>query len=1276
MTSWPNVHHGASDDYFKKLAEEAERKKNEVPVETRFVKSFVKQKLGERANKVKFIQDIMSAWGISTALKNDLESYWAGLTEFDTLDKTFYDSVHIEKLKREVKAAFIELESKRDNIREIFFSEYKINPDKYDKEIWDQIEKLSEKELEDLLNSENARKKFLQKQYWTKEKMPEKRDFNLSLEKLNFPDRVEKKLKKLKESLEKEKKKPIKNQDKIDELEENISDIENLANRFSITKKMDTVDIKTLFEVDFFENDEKREMVHTFLPSISLYEAQKLWIVTKVQADKHKYNFVKYKFFDNDSSVSNSEILAIANKLDEKNVTISTKNYAIDESHINNILEEKNLAYKIAWNISWDLKKWVEDLEKAKKQKELEKYGQSVEKFKEDLGKTGKLKDIKDLENFTSKNKNGKPLLNWERNVVVLNIRESFGKTETGKGHVDTKLFWDIKDDWDGNWMPKFISKWEENYNSDNQFFERGYSSLLNFIQSWNETKWVSVNKIEILTQEQLRNRIETKQIKEVNGDLHLLNKDDEEKQAKLLKEKEEELKKQGLSEEQINNNLEYKNIAEKLDNIDEYNRRTLEQKISEEDPEWNNFWFDDWTTFETKEGSIYTISIINPQSKTIQISSRWTLQPPISFENFFYTFKKLGCKRTSKATNFIEVFESAKASDSGWWSDFELKSWKHIQKKNTEKDINYPYLVSKSDDQVLKLEKVDGNLVKVRYWEYEQKDIKKWDKKVWTDKKYKMLDRTVWINYWELDTYIKKWKLKPESVDEDKDIPKVKDVAMKWSFLSKIFSNMSIWEIISWWKMWLDSIENYLKEWNEENAAKFASGVLWKLLPPELRKDLKSRVEDAWKKRMEDYVKKLWQVDSWIATDWIKSWLKNSDCPEYKKEAAVIFMMEKYWSLYAKTLNEEKWTLLWYKALWWTPYDDFHKDLIKKHDDMDVNLTEEDLVFMFVKAQCKEKGYNWIKRRSRLHKELKAKRNNAKEDEWNKWQKDAGNEENTRMKSYKYAVWELKWGTPVNGMGAVETMISKWWPFNNYVTYLIALTTAKDLDQDSLDKYKGYIKKVSPVSALMTKKSHLEILLQTILEVSKDISKLHPEKYGKMWEKAQKIYENMDSLTMKYPNKVDEVSKFLETYWEPLDKALNMLHSKDASKETNINKIIYLRKDKHYDPRTWEELEWKSIYKQYYNLFTESVDTMMTYKETDMLNDSWRDHWTTWIDVKKATVETLLQTQWWWFREWVWNDSWREINRELRKYTKKNIYRMKPRKRWRSKTKTYNGYT
>jgi hypothetical protein len=68
--------------------------------------------------------------------------------------------------------------------------------------------------------------------------------------------------------------------------------------------------------------------------------------MTSSQIDNYKQNFVKYNFFDN-KSVSNSELISISSKLDNRKINISTLDYVIDESSIENIIKNDSLVYEI-----------------------------------------------------------------------------------------------------------------------------------------------------------------------------------------------------------------------------------------------------------------------------------------------------------------------------------------------------------------------------------------------------------------------------------------------------------------------------------------------------------------------------------------------------------------------------------------------------------------------------------------------------------------------------------------------------------------------------------------------------------------------------------------------------------------------------------------------------------------------------------------------------------------------------------------------------------------
>ncbi len=1215
------------------------KRKDDVSLKTRFVKEFVEQKVNDENNKVSFIRDVISAEVISPDLKKELEEYAEGYDRFDELDLS---KIKIGMIQRETRGFFVELVNKKNSIKEAFLREYEIEPSEYDWKAWRFVDELNERELKDLEKSPKSRKKFLEK-YYGKNKISWKKDFLKSLENFNFSDRLEKTFEKINK---------IQNKD---EREDKKQDLEDLANRFSTLKKLDYVDVQTLLEVGFFNDDEKKELVHTFLPNITLEQAKSLWIMTQSEVDNHKKKFVKENFF-NGESVSNDEISAITNKLQDKQITVSTLDYATDKSHIDKLTEDELLAYKIGENISQDVEEGIT-------------WWNSVDSFKNDLKN---LSNVVNAHNFV------------KGNVIVLKLWEKV-KVEWKSEVMETTLFWDITDDWNLSWKPSFIDKWEEVYNSNNQPFDRTYDSLKSFIKNGNPNKKISVERFDILTKEEFDERVDSGQIKKITDELELKDddyrKEDKEELQRRLSETRDKLKKEWLSISDIKKHPDYTSIQEKLDNLDNYNINHLKGKIDEVDSEGEDYWFEEGVSFETKDEWIYTISNINQSRNEISVSWRGQVQPPMSFEMFYRAFKDWNCKRTSNAKSFKDVFKAPKgdATLQKKWDNFELK-WNSIQKEENDeirklaKGITYPYLTSLGGKQTLKIEKVHSDgMIDVKYWEYEEKKEKrkvKWKDDVTDTYGTFYMDVTATrISAWDLDTYIKKWKLEPRSEKEHED--KTEDIIntknRKWSIFSKIFSNMSISEALAWGKLFIDSIENYMKEWNEEHAAKFASWVLWKLLPSELQDDLKTRVEDAWKKRMEDYIQKLKNVDSGPATEMIEWWLFNKNCPEYKKEAGVMFMMEKYGSLYAKKLYKHRWSFLWYEALWGSanPPDDFYKKIKEEYDNLWVNFTEEDLVFKLIKLQCKPEGFTStidgssvgknIKRRTRLHKEFKAKRNQARDDERQKGIKDA-NSHRTIEWRLGHMKWEFTWGTPANGMWALESIIWKWWSMAQMTMWPFVAAfswMAYNVDESILDMFKNFPAKWMPIMlpSLMSKRGDLDMLNETILEVAKDIGDLYwdEKEYKNIAIEAQEIYDERHSTKIPEPNKVDKTIKFFEKYWEALTRWLSLLNTWKVDDLSKIDKLILIRKDDYFDEKTWQRKKWKSIYKKFYD-WIKAQSTLLEYtKDEIMMIDSFGWQGTSWIDLFKATKEWMQQSQWWGFRfQKAWEMLWHEISHEL----------------------------
>jgi len=66
----------------------------------------------------------------------------------------------------------------------------------------------------------------------------------------------------------------------------------------------------------------------------------------------------------------------------------------------------------------------------------------------------------------------------------------------------------------------------------------------------------------------------------------------------------------------------------------------------------------------------------------------------------------------------------------------------------------------------------------------------------------------------------------------------------------------------------------------------------------------------------MDEFIEKLSGLDSVIATDLIDRWLKDPRCPEYKKEAGMMYMYKKYGALCAKNLYKYQGQFFWYQRM------------------------------------------------------------------------------------------------------------------------------------------------------------------------------------------------------------------------------------------------------------------------------------------------------------------------------------------------------------------------
>ena len=188
-----------------------------------------------------------------------------------------------------------------------------------------------------------------------------------------------------------------------------------------------------------------------------------------------------------------------------------------------------------------------------------------------------------------------------------------------------------------------------------------------------------------------------------------------------------------------------------------------------------------------------------------------------------------------------------------------------------------------------------------------------------------------------------------------------------KFHFFSWMFhEKASLNDAIKWGKLFYEQMKEMLEMGSEEKANQFALKYMWGLLTADAKRDLQSRLEQKQKKTMEEYLERLKTVASDVAVDMIDQWLHDKYAPQFQIEAATVFMLEKYGVLNAKALQKYEGKYVFYQALWGTPGDEFFNEIKKEKEDQSLPFTEELLVYLFIKKQCKPGGFKWIQRRSK----------------------------------------------------------------------------------------------------------------------------------------------------------------------------------------------------------------------------------------------------------------------------------------------------------------------
>jgi hypothetical protein len=1018
-------------------------------------------------------------------------------------------------------------------------------------------------------------------------------------------------------------------------------------------QKIGVDDVWELFESGVFSVSEKQRLLETFVPTLSLKQALDLGCISTREVKSFKKKLLK-KTIDDSILFSESEFDSYVDQIDDEEVPFSTNGIFAKKENQDTFIDSNFFVNDFVSQYN----AMISSIQEKMENRSIQTASEMTEELK-------KHPHISGLSLF------------WVGSTMIFTqkLQNGSGKKE------DVRVFAEISSLSD-KWYFTLTERGSEKYNATIKKVSRStYSEFLKYATEGTGKP----EKIEIISPTELKKRIIHKDIHDVNGTLQLTDKYEVQSSVTELRKKIDARKRElrevhRMSKNEIEQDSEiqefYRQIEAKdadIKWIDGLNYDSLKKKISELDVSWERHGFEKWTTFEVGKGKkIDAYTFVDVDVVWQKVTLIWIGKPQtMSYIDFVAEFEKQGAKRVSNIKNFDWLFLQWDKVYSSW-GDYEFKDGK-IQKKWLKWKYNFDFLVPPSGEnpELLKIHEINGDQVVVSFGEV--KDVKeekhddhghgdhghhddtpKMEKQIFSVESQKYT-----LSLGVLDSYIRKWKLGPRTLDDkqarQEEMEAIPKNPTQWNFMSAFFKNLSIAEIMKWGEMFLENFTKMLEEGTEHKAGHFALHTLGRFLPEEARIDFQSRIEQHEKHEMDEHLERLKGINSALSTKIIEGWLLDKNCPEYKKEAGLMYMMEKYGALCAKgPLYPYKGKFFWYQALGWSvnPPDSNYTKVMEENRKLNLNVSEELLVYELIRKQTGWHGYNGVHRRSKLDKELKAVRGKWKEEEMDVGRKDGGNERDI-MKRVGWGLSEMSWWNYPNAIGWLETAVSKGGPMHvmNKIPFVMMFSgMAYEFEQDLTDVLKNFPanSRMLPMLRFISYQRDIDLVNDTIMEISKNLEK-KGGKFAWIEAKARSIYTKQKDRSITEKSKQEATIKFYDEYGEDLTKILYMLNT--GEDEDTTSKMIFFEKDNQTDengreiPGTGNE-----TFKRYYSMLHGYLRADGDFgKDEWLMSDAFAEKGTSGMDMYRATSQLfLMKTGWVPAKGDSFSAMWSEIRKEF----------------------------